>query len=196
MTLSAVFNFLIYSIINAITPGPGNILTLNTVINYGLNKSKSLLIGIFTGYYVVQMISALVIYGLDYFLKPAMAVMKYVGIVYIIWLAVHIVLSKPELEETDKKPLFWTGFILQFVNIKIYLFGLTALTGYVVPYYKTFILLIVFGIIIATIGTISSLVWAFMGTLFKKIYIKHYRIINIILGLFLLECVVSLFFTK
>jgi cysteine/O-acetylserine efflux protein len=196
VALSAIFGFLIYSIINAITPGSGNILTLNTVINYGLKKSKSLLLGIFTGYYVVQMISALVIYGLDYFLKPAMAVMKYVGMAYIIWLAVHIVLSKPELEETDKKPLFLTGFILQFVNIKIYLFGLTALTGYVVPYYNTLVMLIFFGIIIATIGTISSLVWAFMGALFKRIYIKHYRIINIILGLFLLECAVSLFFTK
>jgi cysteine/O-acetylserine efflux protein len=196
VALSAVFSFLIYSIINAITPGPGNILTLNTVVNYGLKKSKSLLLGIFTGYYIIQIICALVIYGLDYFLKPAIAVMKYVGMAYIIWLAIHIALSKPELDNTDKKPSFWTGFILQFVNVKIYLFGLTALTGYVVPYYNTLVMLIVFEIIIATIGTISSLVWAFTGTLFKKIYVKHYRIINIILGLFLLECAVSLFFIK
>jgi cysteine/O-acetylserine efflux protein len=90
----------------------------------------------------------------------------------------------------------WFRWLLNKSNIKIYLFGLTALTGYVVPYYNSLVMLIIFEIIIATVGTISSLTWAFMGTLFKKIYVKHYRVINIILGLFLLECAVSLFFTK
>ena len=31
-------NFLIYCVINAFTPGPGNILALNTVTNYGYKK--------------------------------------------------------------------------------------------------------------------------------------------------------------
>lgn len=33
-------NFFIYSVINAFTPGPGNILALNTVTNYGWKKGK------------------------------------------------------------------------------------------------------------------------------------------------------------
>ena len=32
-------NFFIYSVINAFTPGPGNILALNTVTNYGYKVS-------------------------------------------------------------------------------------------------------------------------------------------------------------
>jgi threonine/homoserine/homoserine lactone efflux protein len=28
------------------------------------------------------------------------------------------------------------GFLLQFVNIKIYMFGITALTGFITPYSK------------------------------------------------------------
>ena len=31
-------NFFVYSVINAFTPGPGNILALNTVTNYGWKK--------------------------------------------------------------------------------------------------------------------------------------------------------------
>ena len=123
-----------------------------------------------------------------------MSVMKYVGMAYIIWLAIRIAISKPELEETDKKPSFWTGFVLQMVNIKIYLFGITALTGYVIPYYNSLKMLILFEIIIASIGTIATLIWIFMGNIFKRIYIKYYRIINIILGLFLLQCAISLLF--
>lgn len=44
-------NFLVYAIVNAFTPGPGNILALNTVTNYGWKKGKPLFLGIFTGYY-------------------------------------------------------------------------------------------------------------------------------------------------
>ncbi len=35
MPIYAIGNFLIYVVVNAFTPGPGNILALNTVSNYG-----------------------------------------------------------------------------------------------------------------------------------------------------------------
>ena len=35
-------NFFVYSVINAFTPGPGNILALNTVTNYGWKKGNPL----------------------------------------------------------------------------------------------------------------------------------------------------------
>ncbi len=50
MSAFVIGNFLIYSIINAITPGPGNILALNTVSNYGLKKGSPLFAGIFVQY--------------------------------------------------------------------------------------------------------------------------------------------------
>ena len=34
-----LLNFFIYAVINAFTPGPGNILALNTVTNYGWKKT-------------------------------------------------------------------------------------------------------------------------------------------------------------
>lgn len=42
-------NFFVYAIVNAFTPGPGDILALNTVTNYGWKKGKPLFFGIFTG---------------------------------------------------------------------------------------------------------------------------------------------------
>ena len=89
-------------------------------------------IGIFAGYYAVQILCALLVYGMDRFLNPAMIVMKYIGAAYMLWLAIHIVRSKPDLTGADSRPSFWTGFVLQFVNVKIYIFGITALTSYVI----------------------------------------------------------------
>ena len=161
MPMAVLSNFLIYCIINAFTPGPGNILALNTVTNYGYKKGKPLFFGIFAGYYVVQILCAIFVYGVNSLLPNVMEVMKYIGAAY----------------------------ILQFVNVKIYMFGVTALTGYVVGYMSSFPALLFFELVIATIGTIATCTWIGLGVLIQKFYLRHFRVINIILALTLLECI-------
>lgn len=185
-------NFFIYSVINAFTPGPGNILALNTVTNYGYKKGRPLYRGIFAGYYVVQVICAVFVFGVSTFLPDLLGIMKYIGAAYILWLAVHIALSKPTTGTVEKSASFLKGFLLQFVNVKIYLFGITALTGYVTEYSASLWVLLLFEIIIATIGTIATLTWIGMGVLIQRAYQKYYRVINIILALTLSECVYSM----
>ena len=65
MPMAVLSNFLIYCVINAFTPGPGNILALNTVTNYGYKKGKPLFFEIFAGYYVVQILCAIFVYGVS-----------------------------------------------------------------------------------------------------------------------------------
>ena len=82
--------------------------------------------------------------------------------------------------------------MLQFVNVKIYLFGITALTGYMTNYSTDLWVLIFFEAIIATIGAIATTFWIGAGMVIQKIYLQHYRPINMILALTLLECVYSI----
>ncbi len=185
-------NFFIYSVINAFTPGPGNILALNTVTNYGYKKGRPLFWGIFAGYYVVQMICAIFVFGVSTFLPDVLGIMKYIGAAYILWLAVHIAISRPDTDSVEKSASFLKGFLLQFVNVKIYLFGITALTGYITDFSDSLWVLFLFEFIIATIGTVATLTWVGMGMLIQKIYQRHYRVINVILALTLLECVYSM----
>lgn len=189
MPMTVLGNFLIYCVVNAFTPGPGNILALNTVTNYGYKKGKPLFFGIFAGYYVVQILCAVFVYGVHTLLPNVMGVMKYIGAVYILWLAVHIAISKPSSESTEKSASFLKGFMLQFVNVKIYMFGVTALTGYIVAHMSTFPALLTFELVIATIGTIATCTWIGMGVLIQKFYLRHFRVINIMLALTLLECI-------
>ena len=189
MPMAVLSNFLIYCIINAFTPGPGNILALNTVTNYGYKKGKPLFFGIFAGYYVVQILCAIFVYGVNSLLPNVMEVMKYIGAAYILWLAIHIAFSKPTSENTEQSAAFLKGFMLQFVNVKLYMFGVTALTGYVVEYMSSFPVLLFFELVIATIGTIATCTWIGLGVLIQKFYLRHFRVINIILALTLLECI-------
>lgn len=185
-------NFFVYAIVNAFTPGPGNILALNTVTSYGIKKGVPLFLGIFTGYYIVQILCAVFVFGINAFLPNVLGVLKYIGAAYILFLAIHIALSKPTEETSDKSASFWKGFMLQFVNVKIYMFGITALTGYVTDYSTSLSVLLMFEMIIATIGTIATSVWIGIGMIIQKTYKRHFRIINIVLALVLLECVYSM----
>jgi cysteine/O-acetylserine efflux protein len=192
MPAYVIGNFLVYCVINAFTPGPGNILALNTVNSYGWKKGKPLFFGIFTGYYVVQIICALFVYGIGAFLPSALKILKYVGAVYILWLAIHVAISKPTTDDSVEGASFWKGFMLQFVNVKIYMFGITALNGYITDYSTSLLVLIGFELLIATIGTIATSTWIGIGIRIQKFYLKHYKIINIILALTLLECIYSI----
>lgn len=185
-------NFFLYAIVNAFTPGPGNILALNTIINYGWRKGKRLFFGIFTGYYVVQIICAIFVFGIGTFLPTALNVMKYIGAAYILWLAIHIAVSKPEMTSDAGSASFMKGFLLQFVNVKIYMFGISALTGFITPYSTALVILIGFELLIATIGTLATMTWIGIGQLLQKVYMKNYRIVNIILALTLGECIWSM----
>ena len=182
-------NFFVYSMINAFTPGPGNILALNTVTNYGWKKGKPLFFGIFTGYYVVQILCAVFVFGVSTFLPMVLGVMKYIGAAYILWLAFHIAVSRPEENCVEKSASFTKGFFLQFVNVKIYLFGITALTGYITDFSTSFGVLFLFELVIATLGTIATTTWIGVGLLIQRVYQKYYRPINIILSFILLECI-------
>src|SRR5699024_6722204 len=192
MGVQVLFSFIIYALINAFTPGPGNILALNTMTNYGWKKGKPLYFGIFVGYFFVQALCAFFIFGLDNFINPIMNVLTYAGAIYIFWLAYQVAISKPNNKTSDKQPSFLIGFVLQIVNVKIFLFGITALTGYIMPYYSSLGLFLFFEMIIAAIGSLATLTWIFFGGLFQKTYFKHFRVINIILALLLMQCAVVL----
>nr|WP_294491738.1 LysE family transporter [uncultured Anaerosporobacter sp.] len=187
-----VINFLIYCIINAFTPGPGNILALNTVTNYGWKRGKNLFFGIFAGYYVVQLICGVIVFAIGSVMPEILGIMKYVGAAYILWLAIHIAVSKPNEKGEESSTSFAKGFLLQFVNVKIYMFGITALTGYITSVSTEFPVLLLFELIIATIGTIATFTWIGIGILIQKFYLKYYRITNVILAFILLECVWSM----
>ena len=194
MPTSALTALAAYMLINSFTPGPGNILTLTTITTYGWKKGKTLFFGIVCGYYCVQAICAAAIFGLSHYLSPMLTVLKYFGGGYLLWLSVHIARSRPDERSEAKEPSFWTGFLLQFVNVKIYFYGMTCLTGYIVPYYDSFAALLGTEMIIATVGSLASLSWAWFGMKIQKIYKKYYKPINIILAVFLVYCAWTMVF--
>ena len=97
--------------------------------------------------------------------------------------------SKPNsiLENSPKELTFLYGFIAQFVNVKVMLYGMVSISTFILPYTQSalFIFLFIFGMSI--LGAIAALVWALAGSLFQDFLNRHYRIFNTVMGLILVK---------
>lgn len=188
MTISVFWTMFWYLIVGSFAPGPGNLLAWNATTGFGWKKAKNLIIGICCGYICVQFICTVAVYTMSTYMAPALAVLKYIGGAYICWLAISIIRSKPEEGDNRQTPSFYTGFMLQFVNVKIYFFIMTVLTTYLVPYYPALNQLLTAGIGVVAIGCLATLTWALCGTKMQDVYKRKYKLINVIMGVFLIYC--------
>ena len=188
MTAAMFTSLLGYMLVCSFTPGPGNILALNTASTYGWKRSRPLIFGICTGYALVQAICSAALYCLNQIFAPALNGLKIIGGLYMVWLALHIFHSEPEEGSLRKPPMFLEGLLLQLVNVKIYFYISTLLSAYFIPNCSTVPELVFAGGFAVSIGSAACLTWAFLGVRLQKIYLRHFRSVNGVLGLFLLCC--------
>lgn len=109
-----------------------------------------------------MLICALFCYELAKYVPSAANVLKYIGAVYIIYLAVHVARSKPE-EEESREMSFLKCFLLEFVNVKIILYAITVFTGYVIPYGVSLADMLFHAVMLTIIGVAGNLAWAAAG---------------------------------
>lgn len=193
MLFSIIASYLPYALVTAFTPGPNNIVALHAVSQNGWRRGKNVLLGMSTGFLCVMVLCALFCSALAAFVPSVAGILKYVGAVYILWLAVHIARSRPEAQE-GKPMSFWKGFCLQFMNVKIILYAITVYTGYVLPVEPGLASLLLHGISLTIIGAAGFFTWAAAGGVFQKFLTKYYRPFNIIMAFILLWCASSLAF--
>lgn len=193
MSYSVWLSFFSYTIVTALSPGPNNILALNSTGNFGLKRSRGLLFGIYTGFLGVMAVCGVFSTLLVKMLPNILVYMKYLGTAYIAWLSYHVAISKPnEVTENANSQSFWKGFILQFMNVKIILWGITAFTSFVLQYYHSSIIILGFILLLSVIGDGATHVWAVAGSAFNGLLKKYWRIINIGMATLLLYSAVKI----
>ncbi len=194
MPKTVFISFMIYAFSTAITPGPNNLLTLNTVSRFGLKKSWPLLVGIITGIMIILSLSAALSFILSVYLPQITTIAQYLGALYILFLAYTIYTSKPiEIDPKIKQPSFKRGLILQFLNVKIILYAITSLNSFVLPYTQVLVTIILYALLLTMISVVCLSTWAVLGILLSDLMRRHYRVINTIMALILIESVISLF---
>lgn len=189
-----ISDFLIYCFITAYTPGANNLMSMSSAIRLGLRRSIRFNMGILAGFTIVMSVCTLFCSTLYSYLPRVENMMKIIGAVYMLLLAWKVFKSSVEAGEGDEKGVgFLSGMILQFVNPKIYIYAITAMTLYILPVYHSAGVMTGFTILLALIGASGSFVWAIFGSAFCKFFSKHTKAVNLVMALLLVYCAVSLF---
>ena len=80
------------------------------------------------------------------------------------------------------------GFVLQLVNVKIIIYGLTMFSAYILPYESRIYMLFFFAVYLMILGALGNLIWAFAGNVLKRFYTRYYRLMNAVMALLLVWC--------
>lgn len=194
------FSFFIYTVLTALLPGPNNILALSSSMKSGYQRSKTLLLGIYSGFTVVMLLAAfftgLLVNSYGFLLNY----LKYIGAVYLIYLAWSVISGKPveinaeqKEQSSDTTGDFWKGFLLQLVNVKIIIYGITAFSSFIFPQFKELWIILIFAFVLSFIGNSATWIWAVAGQKLHRFLNRYYKAVNTVMGILLLYCAVSLF---
>lgn len=172
------------------TPGPNNILLLSSTSTFGFRKCRPLLFGIWTGLITIMLICGFGCAVLGELVPQIVPYAKYVGAAYMLYLAYKTFTRKTGDGKTDvSKPLTYVnGFLLQFLNIKIMMLGVTFYSGYIMPHGFHVGFVLAFAVIMALCAGTGNVIWATLGSLLFPLYKKYAKIINTIMALLLVWC--------
>ncbi|MPN38989.1 Cysteine/O-acetylserine efflux protein [bioreactor metagenome] len=67
------------------------------------------------------------------------------------------------------------------------------MTTFVLPHVENPLFIAFNALLLATIALLSSMVWSGFGSLFRKLFQDHYRLVNTILALLLVYCAWTLY---
>lgn len=189
MPFSIFWDMTITACVTVWSPGPNNIMLLSTASKYGIKKNLKFMLGIWTGSLTLMVLCGIFCRILTAIIPGIQPVMKYIGAAYLLYLA-YLTFRRlpPEEGDTGKEPSYIMGIILQLVNVKIIVYGLTMFSSFILPYVHQPLLLLMFAFYLMILGAIGNLIWAFAGNILKRFYSSHYKLMNIFMALLLVWC--------
>lgn len=181
--------FLVFCVTTTYTPGPNPILSMNYGRLVGFRKTLPFIFGIFTSFTLLMILISFFMKTLELWIPALTSVLRFFGAGYILYLAWKTVVSTTNFNKEAKTGnLYRKGLLLQFINPKVYLYGITAISGFILPYFSKERDLVFFSILLAAIALVGNMLWAFFGVLFQKVFSKHEKSLRIIMGILLVYC--------
>lgn len=194
ITLFPISEFLIYCFVTAYTPGANNLLSMSNAARLGFRKSFRFNLGITMGFLIVMSVCTIFSSTLYSVLPKVKIFMQILGAAYMLYLAWKVWKSSSDFEvESGKESSFLAGMVLQFMNPKIYIYAITAMSLYILPVFHSVVALIGFTLVLTVIGASGSYVWALFGSAFCKFFAQHTKTVNLVMALLLVYCAISLF---
>lgn len=192
MEYGALFLFIIAS---SITPGPNNLMIMSSGVNYGFRRSLPHLLGIDVGFALMIIAVGLGVSQLFAQVPELLIWLKFVGIIYLSYLAYRIATSQTTplvadtTDEQQSKPLtFVQAALFQWVNPKAWIMIVGALVTYTVADINYLWQICSIALFFLFFGTPCTFAWLGFGTALKRYLAnpRHLKIFNWLMASLLL----------
>lgn len=188
-------SFFLFVLVSSFTPGPNNFMAMSFANKYGFKKTIKFSLGVAVGFFVLALMSSIFNLLLINILPIIKLPLTILGVGYMLFLAYKILTSKEindERGEESNKNLFFIGALVQFINPKGILYGITVVSTFLLPYYTSYFSYFLFSLFLGFIGFLSSLSWSLFGSIFQKALSQHRKIFNLIMALLLIYSAISI----
>jgi threonine/homoserine/homoserine lactone efflux protein len=154
-----------YALVSIFTPGPNNIASSSLGMRLGYRGALRFVTGVATGFFFILLTSGLVTELLVSAYGRVAIVLKIAGVVYLLWIAWTVI--RPEdhahASPTATGTRFRDGLLLQFVNPKVILFGLTMYATLLAPLTQNWLAVVMSAAVLAVLSFCSTSLWALLG---------------------------------
>lgn len=158
-----------FVIVTTFTPGPNNISSASMGVIYGYKTAFNFLVGIAFGFFVVMIACAYLSSALLAVIPVAERYLRWIGAVYILWLAIGTLRSSYSFSESDGlSKAFTKGFILQLFNPKVAVYGLTLYSTFLAPISRRMDYLSLSALSFAFTAFVATSTWALFGAAIKE----------------------------
>jgi threonine/homoserine/homoserine lactone efflux protein len=198
MSQSLLVAFVMFAVVMFFTPGPNNIMLLSSGLTYGFRRTVPHMAGITVGF--AFMVGAVGLgLGTVFIAYPVLqTILKYIGVVYLIYLAAAIAMSEPASAESGDgrgRPMtFWGAAMFQWVNAKGWVMVIGTITAYAAIAAFPWNIAIQVGLSLV-LGTLSCVAWALFGTALRPVLTSRLavRAFNIVMAILLLASLYPVF---
>lgn len=168
-----VISALAFAIAGTFSPGPNNVMSGTLGIMHGYRRTVPFILGITIGFGVVLVACALASSTLLELVPSLEPILRWVGAVYICWLALITWLKRDRLGAAgdDAAPRahgFVGSFVLQFVNVKGVVYGLMMYSTFLAGLSGNTAALAASAVVLAGLGFASTTTWALGGVAIRS----------------------------
>ena len=191
-----ILSIALFWFVAAYTPGPNNIVASYSGFNFGIKKTIPHIFGVTFGFTSVVFALAIGLVNIFKLFPIIQIILKYLGSLFLIYLAYKISFSKASKEKQNENPIsFLDTFIFQFLNPKGVLIGIIIVSTYV-EYGENYLNYATQVVLFAFIVSLSSITfWTFVGKYLRKFatnekFIKYF---NYVMSVLLLLSIITFY---
>ena len=191
-----ILSIALFWFVAAFTPGPNNVVASYSGFNFGITKTIPLILGVTLGFTSLIFFLTIGLINVFKIIPILQNILKYLGTLFLLYLAYKISFSKSSKEEEKKNPVtFFDTYFFQFLNPKGVLFGIIIVSTYLElgENYLSYAIQIV---LLAFIFSSTSItLWTFIGKFLRKFATndKFINYFNYAMSLLLLLSIVTIY---